>query len=60
MATGAALKLADYVVTEAGFGADLGAGNSSTSNAARLEFSNLVGDGARRHGARAQMHGGLR
>jgi len=29
------LKLADYVVTEAGFGADLARRNSSTSNAAR-------------------------
>ena len=29
-ATTAALKLADYVVTEAGFGADLGARSSST------------------------------
>ena len=35
IATKAALKMSDYVVTEAGFGADLGAENSSTSNAAR-------------------------
>ncbi len=35
IATTTALKLADYVVTEAGFGADLGRKNSSTSNAAR-------------------------
>ncbi len=35
VATRTALKLADYVVTEAGFGADLGRRNSSTSSAAR-------------------------
>ena len=35
LATKTALKMADYVVTEAGFGADLGAENSSTSNAAK-------------------------
>ena len=35
LATETALGLADYVVTEAGFGADLGRKNSSTSNAAR-------------------------
>jgi len=35
LATQSALKLADYVVTEAGFGADLGAKSSSTSSAAR-------------------------
>ena len=35
LATTTALKLADYVVTEAGFGADLGGENSSTSSAAR-------------------------
>ena len=36
IATRASLKLADYVVTEAGFGADLGGrGSSSTSSAAR-------------------------
>ena len=35
VATTTALKLADYVVTEAGFGADLGAEKFSTSSAAR-------------------------
>ena len=35
MATKIALKLGDYVVTEAGFGADLGAEKSSTSSAVR-------------------------
>ena len=33
-ATRLALKLADYCITEAGFGSDLGAENSWTSNAA--------------------------
>ena len=35
VATDAALRLADYVVTEAGFGADLGPRSSSTSSAGR-------------------------
>jgi formate--tetrahydrofolate ligase len=35
IATQTALKLGDYVVTEAGFGADLGPRSSSTSSAAR-------------------------
>ena len=35
IATKTALKLADYVVTEAGFGADLGAEKFQTSNAER-------------------------
>ena len=37
MATRAALKLADYVVTEAGFRLDLGAEKSSTSSAERRD-----------------------
>ena len=39
IATTAALKLADYVVTEAGFGADLVLRSSSTSSAARRDSS---------------------
>ncbi len=39
LATTTALKIADYVVTEAGFGADLGAESSSTSSAARRASS---------------------
>lgn len=35
LATQMALTYGDYVITEAGFGADLGAENSSTSNAAK-------------------------
>ena len=41
LATKLALKYADYVVTEAGFGADLGAENSSISSAAWRD-SNLL------------------
>ena len=41
MATQVGLKLADYVVTEAGFGADLGAKSSLILNAAKLDYSQL-------------------
>ena len=37
LATKTALKLTDFVVTEAGFGADLGAENSLTSNVENLD-----------------------
>ena len=57
MATTTALKLADYMVTEAGFGADLGQRNSSTSSAARQGSSRR--DGARGNGAALKMHGGI-
>ena len=42
MATKYALKMADYTVTEAGFGADLGAENSSISNAASLALNQML------------------
>jgi formate--tetrahydrofolate ligase len=66
MATRAALKLADYVVTEAGFGADLGAekfvdikvsqgrtasgGGGDRCNRARAQISRRRGSGGRRPG----------
>lgn len=39
MATKYALKMADYTVTEAGFGADLGAENSLISNVVSLDLN---------------------
>ena len=42
IATKASLKLADYVVTEAGFGADLGAEKFSTLNAEKLALNLLL------------------
>ena len=47
LATRTALKLADYVVTEAGFGADLAPKNSSTSSAARRALRPLPSSSSR-------------
>ena len=53
MATRTALKLADYVVTEAGFGADLGAEKFFDIKCRKAGLT-PGGGGDRRHRARAQ------
>ena len=52
MATQAALKLGDYVVTEAGFGADLGLRSSWTLSAVRLVCHQRCGNRSRAENAR--------
>ncbi len=56
LATKLALKYADYVVTEAGFGADLGAENSSIQNTCGLKPAAVVLVATIRA---LKMHGGV-